>query len=93
MLEHSHLDKRGLARVEDRKKVIAAAILKKTAEAIFVKSVECSAGSVQSKQETRTSRKKYLIYTRLAYKRQRKGDERASVTKPAWPRSILDLHT
>lgn len=73
--------------------MIAAAILKKIEKPISVKSVECSAGGVQSKQETRILRKKDLIYTRLVYKRQRKGDERASVTKPARPRSILDLQT
>ena len=73
--------------------MIAAAIWKMTAEAISVRSVKCSAGGVQSKNETKTPRKQGLIYTRLVYKRQRKGDERASVTKPDWPRSILDFHT
>ena len=66
--------------------MIAEAILKMSAEAIPVKSVECSTGGVQSKQKTRTLSKKELIYTRLVYKRQRKGDERASVTNPAPPR-------
>ena len=73
--------------------MIAAAFTSTNAEAIPVKSVECSAGGVQSKPEIRTLRKNDLIYTRLVYKRHRKGDERASVTKPDWPRSILDLHT
>ena len=33
---------------------------------------------------------KELIYTRLVYAEQRRGDERASATNPCW---ILDLHT
>ncbi len=42
----------GLPRVEERKKMIAAAILNMNVEAIFVKSGERTTSRVQSKQET-----------------------------------------
>ena len=50
--QNSHLDWMGLARVEERKRLIAAAILNISVEAISVKSVECTTSRLQSKQET-----------------------------------------